>query len=172
MHSIRPRPICRARNTFSPAIALWQHFVAPNQHLAGRPLKSSFATEAARTSNDENERPSHQDLSADDKSIAIRQPGGRSVKRSNRTPGSLQKRDAGVRRFGRIADPPIRMMRHHNQAVSRHVEGQLKAAYDAYDASKDYEGVDIQALDLHVGVKDYELPWNTAEYKDLRPDEK
>lgn len=64
------------------------------------------------------------------------------------------------------------MMDHHNQPISGHVEGQLKAAYDAYDASTDYQAVAIQALDLHVGVKDYKLPWNTAEYKDLRPDRK
>lgn len=174
MHSIRPRPICRARNAFSPAIALWQHFVAANQQLAGRLPGSSFATEAARTGNDGNERQSHKDLPADSNAIPIGQAEGALVRKSNRTPVRFVKRNPGGRQFGRFSDPPAKAStsKNHIKSVSGDVEKLLKAAYDAYDASEDYQGVVVAPIDLEIGVHDYSLPWNIREYKDLRPDQK
>lgn len=173
MHSIRPRPICRAHNTFSPAIALWQHFVVPNQQLTRRPLKSSFATEAAQAGSDEAERPGHEDPPADYNAIPIGQGGGTLVRKSNRTPGSVVQRDPHVRRVGRFVDVRTRALtgeKPHN--VLAHANKLLKTAYDAYDASEDYEGVAVLPMDLPVGVQDYQLPWAIQGHNDLSPSQK
>jgi non-canonical poly(A) RNA polymerase PAPD5/7 len=51
MHAIRSRPVCRARNPFSPSAALWQHFVAPAPSLpqhAHAPGRRTAALQAVR----------------------------------------------------------------------------------------------------------------------------
>lgn len=51
MHAIRSRPVCRARNPFSPSAALWQHFVAPAPSLpqhAHTPGRRPAALQAVR----------------------------------------------------------------------------------------------------------------------------
>lgn len=57
MHSFRARPICRAQNSFSPSIALWQHFVAPNEYLLKGQLRSPFASEATQRPDDDSSDP-------------------------------------------------------------------------------------------------------------------
>lgn len=187
MHSIRPRPICRAHNTFSPAIALWQHVVAPAQQLTGRPLKSSFATEAAQTDNDDSERPNPGDSNADTHAKSFRKSDGsvaRSVKTkntlvrtSNRTPDlnfELKSEPGGLRRFARFRDHQAdgSASRKDDRIPGKDVEKLLKVAYDAYDASRDYEGAVVYPIPQKLHVRDYQLPWNIRQYKDLRPDQK
>lgn len=96
------------------------------------------------------------------------------MRKSNRTPGFTAKRDPSVRRSGRFIDSPvkIRMGDPYRGSASRYVDKLLKAAYDAYDASEDYQGVMVSAMDLQVDVQDHKLPWNIRAYKELRPDQK
>ncbi|KAF3033026.1 hypothetical protein E8E12_001812 [Didymella heteroderae] len=180
MHSIRPRPICRAYNTFSPSIALWQQFVAPNQQLAETPLKSSFATEAAQSHNDDKERPSHEGSVAGSDTIHNRRIEGFLVRRTNRAPGSdfvpNPELQSSFRRLGRPRIPQGDAWASNkvNKTDGKDVQQLLIAAYDAYDSSQDYEGVVVLPVSTKqvISIPDYRLPWNIRDYKHLTADEK
>lgn len=187
MHSIRPRPICRAHNAFSPAIALWQHVIAPAQQLTVRPLKSSFATEAAQTDNNDSERPnpgnSNTDAHAkcvwksDDSVASSVKTENALVRKRYRTPAlsfELNSEARGLRRFARSRNHQIdrSARKKDDEKLGKDVEKLLKAAYNAYNACTDYEGLAVDPIPQKLGVRDYRLPWNIRQYKDLRPDQK
>jgi non-canonical poly(A) RNA polymerase PAPD5/7 len=163
MHSIRTRPICRAHDTFSPAIALWQHFVAPNQRLAGRLPKSSFATEAAQGRNDDSVRPSQEGSDAEVDSTPLRKIEGILTRETNRVPHPPE-----LRRF-RPDSPQA-----DAQISKRYKEVQklLIEAYDAFDSSQDYKGVVVSPISTCAEVPDDRLPWHIPVYKNLTVEEK
>ncbi|KAF2631421.1 hypothetical protein BU25DRAFT_407073 [Macroventuria anomochaeta] len=157
MHSIRSRPICRAHNTFSPSIALWQHFVAPNQHFPQRQLKSSFTTEVTQSRDDENVNSNGEDLAAQLKAASERTAVFKKV-RTEKGNYSLnwklypKYRDNGEQKERTSLGKP----RGRRQ---QDAERLLIKAYNAYDAAQDYEGVVVQPIQTGVPVRESNFPW-------------
>ena len=123
MRSIRSRPICRAHNTFSPAIALWQHFVAPNQHLPQRPRQSSIATAAAPSRREDGVGSSsdHGESAARPNRIPVREIDGHVVRK-------IYPDDAD----SRAAEPGWRSLRKTRVLAPR----QIKGCDDPYTAKR------------------------------------
>jgi|SRR5690242_17564272 len=159
MHSIRPRPICRARNTFSPSIALWQHFIAPSQRLLQRPSTSSLTTEAAQSCDDGRVSPNREEP---------RVNRVRRITSSDRWGPDNTKRSqpAGLHGKGqkRSANPGFR------GEVGQDVSKLLAKAYEAYDLAQDYQGVVVQPVST-PRVKDDTYPWVIPDWRNMQSGE-
>lgn len=166
MHSIRPRPICRAHNTFSPSVALWQHFVAPNQHLSQRPLKSSFVTEAAQTRDDDNVDSNQEGAAAElDPTLSgqVRNPPLRKIRIASPNFVLDPKLHPNFRNRGKNTPQNDGQKDKKKLTPYRGDKGQdaeklLIRASDAYDSSQDYEGVVVQPI-FSPPIQEYRYPW-------------
>lgn len=164
MHSMRPRSICRAHNTFSPSITLWQHFVAPNQHLP----RTLFTTEAAQTRDSDDVGSSEKEPAAEfdftliRKTILPKAP-VRRIRTAHSNfeinpklhPNFRDKRDTIAQINGQKDKKDTRPYRGEN---GQDVEKLLLRAYAAYDTSQDYEGVVVQPM-RSPPVQDSKYPW-------------
>lgn len=166
MHSIRPRPICRAHNTFSPSVALWQHFVAPNQHLPQRQLKSSFTTEATRSREDENVDSNKENLAVELETASENTPLFRKLR---------------TNRGGFLLNPKLYPKYRNNDQQQPQVVGSerkpkqdagklLATAYKAYNLAQDYEGVVVQPV-FSAPVKESRYPWVPNNRENIRSGE-
>ncbi|KAF9696349.1 hypothetical protein EKO04_005643 [Ascochyta lentis] len=155
MHAIRPWPTCRASNPFSPSIALWQHFVAPNEHLLQLQRKAAFATEAAR---------SHDDRSLDsDRGSGLAElknaSGLVTIKRIKTGKGNWQRTYIPLKP-GELSNQDQRTSRRgHVPGARQDAEKLLVDAKNAYDTAQDYQGVTVQPIHLRGDVKESKLPW-------------
>ncbi|KAF1931868.1 uncharacterized protein M421DRAFT_417611 [Didymella exigua CBS 183.55] len=178
MHSIRARQICRAHNTFSPSLVLWQHFVAPNQHLARRLLKSSFATEPVQRRGGGSAGSIHEQPAADSDSTHLRDivltrapvgteseavvnPQSYTISRHGRKPLS---QDGGLR--GEKDNRPYRRDRRQD------VEKLLIESHNSCDESQDYEGVVVLPLHTQEHCTEHQLPWNIRDVENLAAEER
>lgn len=147
MHSVRPRPICRARNTFSPSIALWQHFIAPGQHATQRP--SLFATKAAE---------SHDDRDVDTGRLTSR---ARAPKQIRWMQNSKRRRTAWVERSGLkdINDGTAeRALPGLGGETGSDLDMLLKKTYESFDTGEAYEGVVVKPI-YSPPVDERTYPW-------------
>lgn len=154
MHSIRPRPTCRAHNTFSPSIALWQYFIAPNQHLLQWQLKSSFATEATRTRDDEAHNQFEENGAVDLEHMSAPR---RLITRVKTGKGNFELNRALYPKLREI-DEQARGGRQSGKHP-RAAEKLLLKAKEAYESAQDYQGVTVQPIHTKVPVKESKLPW-------------
>ena len=166
MHSIRSRPICRAHNTFSPSIALWQHFIAPNQHLLQWQLKSSFATEATRTRDGEGHNQFEEDGAVELEHV----PAPRTLITRVRTgKGNFELNRALYPKLRKI-DEQIRSGRQPEKR-QRAAEKLLLKAKEAYESAQDYQGVTVQPIHTKVPVKESKLPWFVSNWESTKSGE-
>ncbi|UPX09446.1 Polynucleotide adenylyltransferase [Ascochyta rabiei] len=158
MHAIRPRPTCRAHNNFSPSIALWQHFIAPNERLQPWQLKSPFATEAPRSHDDGVLVPDRgvgaSELKDASGSILIKRfktdRGNWRSRDLSPKPGELGEQKQGVSRRG------------HIPGTRQDAEKLLIYAKEAYEKASDYQGVTVQPIRPHGLFKESHLPWASS----------
>lgn len=164
MHSIRPRPICRAYNTFSPSIALWQHFVAPSQHLPQRLLKSSFTSEATRSRDDENGIPG-EDREGDSAAKAEAAPVTAVIQKVRTGSGAFALNPELYPKY-RNREKKVAQMPRKRHEGTKHRDNQtlLAKAYDAFDSAKDYEGVVVEPIQTRATVAERELPWVLSDF--------
>ncbi|KAJ8115628.1 hypothetical protein OPT61_g2764 [Boeremia exigua] len=153
MHSIRPRPICRFQNAFSPSVALWQHFVAPCAHLWQRPPKSLFTTEASQ--------------GRDDTSVA-----------SNARDRPLTFKGVQSVKSGRNDRVKIKKPSHDRQrrpqpkAGFRGEKGQnheniMRRAFDAYSLEQAYEGVIVRPV-YSDPLEKSTYPWVVRDQQNIK----
>lgn len=167
MHSIRTRPICRAHNTFSPSIALWQHFIAPNQHLQWQ-LKSSFATEATRARDDEVHNEFEENGAVELEQEHVSAP---------RTLVTKVKTGKGSFELNRALYPKLRNIDERARSGrqpgkhTRAAEKLLLKAKEAYESAQDYQGVTVQPIHTKVPVKESKLPWFVSNWKNAKSGE-
>lgn len=147
MHSIRPRPICRARNSFSPSVAVWQQFIAWTQFPPQCTPRCAFTTRPT-------EHRDHEDAVSSEQNTAggIRRVPRKRV--SGTKSGSLTTRYITLKEVG-----PQAQMR-------RDVEKLLAQAYEAYKLAKDYEGVVIKPLS-HISAE-FRYPWTVKNRRLMR----
>lgn len=155
MHSFRARPICRAQNSFSPSIALWQHFVAPNEYLLKGQLRSPFASEATQRPDDDSSDPGAEgealDLGDTSNAPPFRKyPAGKGnwqvTAHQRKRPEELRTHMKG--KSGRAQFPG----RHQE------TENLFKEAREAYDSAQDYEGTVVEPIRTKK-VEENKLPW-------------
>lgn len=144
MHSIRARPICRANNTFSPSTALWQQFIAPNQHLPQRQRNSLFTTEATRSHGGEH----------------FGSNGKVSATESHAAP-----RKKNVINKVRTSKGNFEPNRNFNAKKRQSTHVLLTQAHEAYDSAQDYEGVTVLPIETRVPVKENNLPWVPSDWE-------
>ena len=143
MHAIRPRPVCHARNPFSPSAALWQHFVAPApapapflpQH-APAPGRRTAALQAVRNVDVE-------DAPAAAAAAAAAAPAYRRVPVDRPTDGG-HKSQPTVRRKAGQQQPPAELL--------------LSEARTAFEAAQDYVGVVVLPVSK-APARESQLPW-------------
>ena len=166
MHSIRPRPICRAHNTFSPSIALWQHFIAPNQPLLQWQLKSSFATEATPTRDDK----AHNQI-GENRAVGLEHvPAPRTlITRVKTGKGNFELNRALYPKL-RDIDEQARSGRQPEKRT-RAAERLLLRAKEAYETAQDYQGVTVQPIHTKVPVKESKLPWFVRNWESTKSGE-
>ncbi|KAJ4364294.1 hypothetical protein N0V95_000806 [Ascochyta clinopodiicola] len=155
MHAIRPRPTCRAHNNFSPSVALWQHFIAPNERLLPRQLKSSFAIETTQ-SHDEGASVADGAARAPELEDA---PGPILIKRNKTTKGNWRDRNS-LPKAGELSKQKQSTSRKgHHSATRQDAAKLLTYAQNAYNKASDYEGVTVQPIQPHGFSKESQLPW-------------
>ncbi|KAJ4992234.1 hypothetical protein SVAN01_02253 [Stagonosporopsis vannaccii] len=151
MHSIRPRPICRARNTFSPSIALWQHFIAPSQRVLQRPPTSSFTAEATQ--------------GRDDGGFSLRREESRADKPSKIR--WVDHKGSNRPRHLRLQDDQRYTYRGE---VGQDVLKLLAKTYEAYESEQDYKGVVVRPVSS-PRVKDSAYPWVVPDWQKIQSGE-
>ncbi|KAH6643647.1 hypothetical protein C7974DRAFT_2455 [Boeremia exigua] len=148
MHSIRPRPICRARNALSPANALWQHFVALDQHLPHRPPKSLFATEATQGHHGTAVKPGRE-------SQVVRIVSGESLYRKHtHAREHQQKHEVRTQEQERTRKGKPG----HRGDSGQDQQKILSTAQAAYNSLLDYEGVVVRPVACRPWIES-KLPW-------------
>jgi non-canonical poly(A) RNA polymerase PAPD5/7 len=161
MHSIRSRPICRAHNSFSPSVALWQHFIAPNQHLLQRQPRSSFTTEATKSHVDESPE-SSEGIGAVKLDNASTQdvPKPLKIKRLKTDAGDFVPNRALFPRFREIDEQRQNKLKGQQLGPRQNAEKLLALAKEAFESAEDYTGVTVQPIDSRVPVRESHLPWS------------
>lgn len=167
MHSIRSRPICRAHNTFSPSVALWQHFVAPNQHFPQRQLKSAFATEAAQSRDDETANSNEDSPNAE---LADAPPKTLVLKKVRTEKGNYEINKALYPKYRNKGQLPKQMSLGSKEPLTRaqNAEMLFKKAQEAYDSAQDYEGVTVLPVEHGRPIKESTLPWVPSNWKQIK----
>ena len=135
MHAARSRPVCRARNPFSPSAALWQHFVAPAPSLpqhapAPAPGRRTAALQAVRKVDGEDAD------AAPDAALA---------------PASFRRVSIG--HGGQKSQPPLR-----RKAGQPPAGLLLSEAQAAFRAQQDYVGVAVLPVS-NAPARESQLPW-------------
>lgn len=183
MHSIRPRPTCCAHSTSSPAIALCQHFVAPNLHLPYRPPKFLFATNATSSRSEDNVRASHAESAKESDPIHVRKVGGPSVRKIKTTysdfvvnpelhtkpPTIFRHRRKNLPRNDAWRDKTSK--KPHRGEKGQNVNKLLNTAYKAYKSSQDYDGVVVLPASSPEDYVDHNVPWNIRGCKNVTVEE-
>lgn len=143
MRSLSPRPVCRASNSFSLPVALWQQFVAPAQFLLQHTPRRPNTAHASTRPRDE---PASQ---TEDSGIAVRRVSlNLKGNRSDRSQASTQRNN----RQRPQQRPSLRSQA--GQDGSR----LLAQAYESYNSAQDYLGVAVQPIRC-VPVKESKYPW-------------
>jgi non-canonical poly(A) RNA polymerase PAPD5/7 len=152
------RLVCRARNSFSPSTALWQHFVAPNQHLLyhGRHSSSVPATtQVAATNHTEHHASPEPTISGQPRVEPRRKQGSKfTIRKVNSVHSSFvrSKRTASIQK--NIQDKV------HASKESLAAIGQLLLdTGDSYEKHNDYEGVVVKPIVSEITVKPRYFPW-------------
>tara|TARA_R110002003_G_scaffold104_42_gene8574 strand:+ start:12964 stop:13515 length:552 start_codon:yes stop_codon:yes gene_type:complete len=151
------RLICHAPNRFVPSIALWQHFLGPDQHIQYQQRFSSTATEAAQdgASSENGTVPPQETSALPQLQAEIGQaPSELKIRRLMTARGNWHpsKKEASIAEKNR-------------QQVAAHTDGLsasqqlLAAATAAFDAAEDYVGVVVQPIPPSVSVGEEHLPW-------------
>lgn len=160
MHSIRPRPRCRARNTFCLSDALWQHFVAPSQYLSQRPSKFLFTTEAAQGCDDV-----HINSDAHDSSVGL-------TKIRYTEFGNAKSDDGRVKRGLHRTGPEDGQSPQINPGFrgnnGQDTEKILSQAFKAYESAQDYEGVVVKPVAGKRLIKESRYPWVVPNAQNIR----
>jgi non-canonical poly(A) RNA polymerase PAPD5/7 len=171
MRSLHSRPVCRAHNTFSPSVALWQHFIIPNQHLLQRRFLSSSTTK--RSSIDGSLEPTE-----------TRGTNGSDLASPVETPPKVRLIRTGVGKFlvnhslfSKYRKNPKRKQTELPEARqppgARQPETPPEAeklwalVRQAYNSAEDYKGVSVQPMRTHVQVSESKLPWTVKNQKSL-----
>lgn len=131
MHAARSRPVCRARNPFSPSAALWQHFVAPAPSLpqhAPAPGRRTAALQAVRKVDGEDADAAPDAAPASFRRVSIGHGG--------------QKSQPPLRR--KAGQPPAGLL--------------LSEAQAAFRAQQDYVGVAVLPVS-NTTARESQLPW-------------
>ncbi|KAF2027911.1 hypothetical protein EK21DRAFT_102237 [Setomelanomma holmii] len=161
------RLICRAPNRFTPSIALWQHFIGPQQHIPSQPRFSSTVSEAVQDStSSDNTVPGPGDSGplqeeAETRNVLTQNKpsnNAKSVIRKTTTVKGIwhpDKRDASISKN-------IDTKHAARQASVEAAEQLLTAAKTAFDEGKDYKGVVVQPMLNATTVKESKLPWCLA----------
>jgi non-canonical poly(A) RNA polymerase PAPD5/7 len=138
---------CRAHNHFSPAIVLWQYFVAPTRPLYPARRQSSTAPESAHNSSPPQDATTH----AQDAVVnhAVESPISRKTSSSRKTSHRISAADTTP-----VAVDP--------QAW----RGRATAAQRSSD---DYEGVAVQPVRGTYFVRDGAQPWALEEQERALP---
>lgn len=142
MHSIRPRPVCRAHNPFSPSAALWQQFVAPTQSLPRRIPRRSKATQAATA---RHQGPEHDN-----------EPGAAvlRIRRVNAQARQSSRAGRGESTRQHVSKPYVGYRGEHGQDAGK----LLAQTRRAFEASEDYVGVVVQPVSS-APVRESKYPW-------------
>jgi non-canonical poly(A) RNA polymerase PAPD5/7 len=180
MQPSHTRLICRAHNRFTPSIALWQHFVAPDYPTTHQQRHSSSATEpvqdgagtnrtgangtplnaqeASGVHNSEAEVETTKDAGAEPKSTNT-EPKDKSaapaweVRRPTTVKGRwLPKVDSSIQKNLRVQDEARKAAFAESGAL-------LAVARAAFDDAKEYDGVVVKPMQNARPVKESELPW-------------
>jgi hypothetical protein len=164
-HPMQPpsvRLVCRARNSFSPSTALWQHFVVPNQHLLRHGRYSSSvaaATQDTTTTNTEHhafseataaEKPHIEPEGNQDTTFPIRKV------RTVYSNFVRSKRTASIHKnFQEKLSAGVAASQESMAAI-----GQLLIdTTDSYAKGKSYQGVAVKPVVSEIGIKPRFLPW-------------
>jgi non-canonical poly(A) RNA polymerase PAPD5/7 len=156
------RLVCRARNSFSPSTALWQHFVVPNQHLLrhGR-YSSSVAAATQDTTTTNTEHHAFPEATAAEK-LHIEPEGNQDTTLPIRKVRSIysnfvrSKRTASIRRnVQEKLSAGVAASQESMAAI-----GQLLInTTDSYAQGKSYQGVAVKPVVSEIGIKPRFLPW-------------
>lgn len=160
MQPLRTRLICRADNRFTPSIALWQHFIAPNQSFLHQLRLSSSAAKAAYDGADKDgSLPNVQQSSEFEHSEAdIARERGRvpsyTIRKLETSKGTWRRNkvDASIaknvqeqydRRLVSLTEP----------------ERLLASARAAFEVAEDYEGLVVEPMVHPKPIKESQMPW-------------
>lgn len=135
---------CRAPNSFTPATALWQHFVAPTRPVPPPRLSLSAPHGAQRRS---------ESSGSAGKAHAVSAPAFE-IRRVETATGNFfaTKREASIAKN-------VQKVFEERQATLTAPERLLAIARAAYEAAEDYEGVVVQPMVHPTPVRESSLPW-------------
>ena len=163
MHSIRPRPICRAHNTFSPSVALWQYFVAPNGRPSQRQLSSAIAIKTPHSRDDETANANDDSLASDvtpasEKTLVF--------KKVRTEKGNYEINKALYPKYGAKSGLSRQKSKGAGARIKQahDAEALLRKAYEAYDSAQDYEGVNVLPIEHGRPIKESTFPWVSKDW--------
>lgn len=167
MKPVHARLTCRAHNRFSPSIALWQYFVGPERPLLSQRRYSSNVAEAVQkcASKDANQSdsPASDGIALQEAQLdgetgpgvirKLAQPQVRIRKKSTaKGTWHADKVDASIARNIRN--------KHATRQASKNAPDRLLAiAKAAFEASEDYIGETMDAMEHPEPIKESQLPW-------------
>ncbi|KAH7349104.1 hypothetical protein BKA66DRAFT_575997 [Pyrenochaeta sp. MPI-SDFR-AT-0127] len=160
MQPSRTRLICRAHNRFTPSIALWQHYIAPNQPLLSQLRFSSSATEASYNNADKDGS-----LFKAHEASELETREGDVATEGKETPTPKIRKMTTVKGRWQSSKVNASIIKNvQKQYDSRKVsltepEKLLAIARAAFEATEDYEGIVVKPMVNPKPVKESQLPW-------------
>ena len=188
MQPSHTRLICRAHNRYTPSIALWQHFVLSSSPTPPRQRLLSTATDAAQAGagTDTNNPPAKQtpiepggangfQQAKNGRGDAAGRPSGEPAENSSEEPATESSTDPerklGVRKMTtakgqfqvKRAETSV-LKNKHAQNGSREAsltepEKLLAKVREAFNQSRDYEGIVVMPMVPTTPIKESSLPW-------------
>lgn len=184
MQTSHTRLVCRAHNCYTPSIALWQHFVLCSPPIPRRRRLLSTATEAAQTGAGADSNSAHveetltgpgkanglQEAKNDGGKVVV-EPSGEPAENLSEEPSTTPAREFKLRKMttvkGRFQPTKVEasIVKNKNarkasrEASLSEPEKLLAKVREAFNESKDYEGVVVMPMVPATPIQESSLPW-------------